>query len=622
MYITTFYSFKGGVGRTMALVNVAVELVRMGRRVLAVDFDLEAPGLDTFDLSEASGSALGMIDFVCDYLQTGQAPDVSKYLTRSTGIGIEEGGLWIMPAGAQQHSYANKFAGINWGELYDRYDGYLLFEDLKLQWKEHINPDYVLIDSRTGHTDIGGICTRQMPNAVVILFFPNTQNLRGLTKVVRDIRAEENAPRNKQIDLHFVMSNVPDLDDEDDILSKSLNSFRRNLQFIDDPLIVHRYDSLSLLNQVIFTKDRPKSRLAKEYRQLGREIMRNNPSDRDGALDYLEEIDEIPGVRMNSSARMPSHARIEAHVSQIEKNHKRDGEVLFRLGLFRARYGSFEDSVTLFSRAIEGEYRNPEIYLHRATLRRRELNDKRGAIEDLLEIFNFTDVPFRYISRALAWLPSEELHAITDSRAIASMTFGDRTMIASKLDRNKNQAEVAVSIVSPLLRKSEMPHDDKEHASHVLTLALIASGEFSAATKVVLDLEPDIGKMKIEFAFNYGMAHWGQCNEVNETAFERVLQLDQQQSMPNPTPNRLQCLAVSYWATHDTIRAREFAERARLAMEQHAGQEFSCWRYLRVSMEAFNHDVEELVKMIDGDKAIKPRFMSASEHQCGTSHRQ
>ena len=59
MYITTFYSFKGGVGRTMALVNVAVELVRQGRRVLAVDFDLEAPGLDTFDLPRPSGHYRG-----------------------------------------------------------------------------------------------------------------------------------------------------------------------------------------------------------------------------------------------------------------------------------------------------------------------------------------------------------------------------------------------------------------------------------------------------------------------------------------------------------------------------------------------------------------------------------
>ena len=50
MYIVTFYSFKGGVGRTMALVNAGLELARSGRRVLLVDFDLEAPSIETFNL--------------------------------------------------------------------------------------------------------------------------------------------------------------------------------------------------------------------------------------------------------------------------------------------------------------------------------------------------------------------------------------------------------------------------------------------------------------------------------------------------------------------------------------------------------------------------------------------
>ena len=42
--IVTFYSWKGGVGRTMALANTAVQLARKGNRVLVVDWDLEAPG--------------------------------------------------------------------------------------------------------------------------------------------------------------------------------------------------------------------------------------------------------------------------------------------------------------------------------------------------------------------------------------------------------------------------------------------------------------------------------------------------------------------------------------------------------------------------------------------------
>lgn len=46
--VVTFYSYKGGVGRSFALANVGVLLSRWGFRVLCIDFDLEAPGLAHF----------------------------------------------------------------------------------------------------------------------------------------------------------------------------------------------------------------------------------------------------------------------------------------------------------------------------------------------------------------------------------------------------------------------------------------------------------------------------------------------------------------------------------------------------------------------------------------------
>src|SRR5436853_6005202 len=46
--LITFYSYKGGVGRSMAVANLAVILAQRGHRVLAVDWDLEAPGLDRY----------------------------------------------------------------------------------------------------------------------------------------------------------------------------------------------------------------------------------------------------------------------------------------------------------------------------------------------------------------------------------------------------------------------------------------------------------------------------------------------------------------------------------------------------------------------------------------------
>ena len=46
--IYTFYSFKGGVGRSMAVAGVGYLFAERGLRVLAIDFDLEAPGLERY----------------------------------------------------------------------------------------------------------------------------------------------------------------------------------------------------------------------------------------------------------------------------------------------------------------------------------------------------------------------------------------------------------------------------------------------------------------------------------------------------------------------------------------------------------------------------------------------
>src|SRR5262249_12083604 len=69
--ILTFYSYKGGTGRSMTLANVAWILACNGKRGLAIDWDLEAPGLHRYfkpflgdeDLAKSDG----LIDFVDRY---------------------------------------------------------------------------------------------------------------------------------------------------------------------------------------------------------------------------------------------------------------------------------------------------------------------------------------------------------------------------------------------------------------------------------------------------------------------------------------------------------------------------------------------------------------------------
>ena len=604
MYVTTFYSFKGGVGRTMALVNAAVALAKRGRRVLVVDFDLEAPGLDTFDIFRSPKPVPGVIDFVAEYLLSGRAPKVDQFVSESAGVGDGGGALWSMPSGAQHAAYAANFNQIDWGALYERHDGYLLFEDLKEQWKQVLRPDYVLIDSRTGHTDTGGICTRQLPDAVAILFFPNDQNLRGLTAVVNDIRSEVEGPRRKEIDLHFVMSNVPDLDDEDSILEEKIDAFREQLGFKGEPMIVHRYDSLSLLSQVVFTKDRPRSRLAREYVALVDEIVRRNLMDRDGALSYIK------GLRSRRRFDLDSRLLMNQRLEQIEKAHSSDGEVLFNLATLRDDDRDPGKALSLFDRAVEAGYEKPDAYLNRARVRSAR-GDIDGANEDARCVLQSANLAWHDVLDATLLAQSDDYGEFAESTAVTSLNPDERIQLASGLSSSSEKHQdvnvLVVLILLPLVHDDGLSTEERRLAIHQLSLAYIRIGACAEAASLLRGEWPEIDGMDIQNAFNYGMARWGEIRAVESAPFARVVALDQLdgESGDPPMPNYSQCLAIACWAVDDMPAALNFARRARLVRRS----EFSCWRYCQVSAQEFLEDLDEIDALIGGDASQTPLFM-------------
>ena len=606
MYVTTFYSFKGGVGRTMALVNTAVELANTGRRVLAVDFDLEAPGLDTFDFVDAEIKGPGIIDFVSEYLDVGQAPDVNRFISESSVVGERGGGLWIMPSGAQQETYAKKYGQTDWGTLYDEHDGYLLFEDLKEQWREVLKPDYVLIDSRTGHTDTGGICTRQLPDAVAIFFFPNEQNLRGLKKVVRDIRSEADGPRKKEIYLHFVMSNVPDLDDEDSILQNKIDAFKAQLDFTREPSVVHRYDSLSLLNQVVFTKDRPKSRLAKEYRDVVQEIVSHNLADREGALDYIRRL----ARHWRHGVEHESPYTIDSRVKRIEEMHANDGEVLFNLGELQEDHRRSDDAAHLFNRAIEAGYDDSEAFLKRARLRAAS-DDAAGASNDALRFLQYDNIPAHLVTEAVLLASSQSAADAANSPAVAALDAVERIWLASRFHRSRVAQEMAESILRPLVDDEELLEDERNLAISELALTYIGMGKFGEALRLLERDGCTVGDMDVRNAFNYGMATWGKTGAIDPAAFSRVVELDRSNPERGDV-NYLQCMAVAYWVVGDTQPAMDLIRQAREAPDAKRGSTFSCWHYYEVASSTFVSDLDEIRRLIDGDSTRTPPFISSA----------
>src|SRR5689334_21505165 len=76
--IVTFYSYKGGTGRTMAVANVAWIMASAGLRVLVVDWDLDSPGLHRylhpFLLDKDLKSSAGLIEMICDFAAATMEP--------------------------------------------------------------------------------------------------------------------------------------------------------------------------------------------------------------------------------------------------------------------------------------------------------------------------------------------------------------------------------------------------------------------------------------------------------------------------------------------------------------------------------------------------------------------
>ena len=516
-----------------------------------------------------------------------------------------------MPSGAQKETYAADFSQIDWGALYEKRDGYLLFEDLKRQWEHFIRPDYVLIDSRTGHTDTGGICTRQLPDAVAIFFFPNEQNLRGLTKVVRDIRSETDGARKKKIDLHFVMSNVPDLDDEDKILEGKIAAFQKHLGFKREPMVVHRYDSLSLLNQMVFTKDRPKSRLAKEYREVVQEIVRRNLADRDTALDYIRRTSNHWYRRgREDELSLQRHEQL----LEIENEHSDDGEVLFRLGMIQVENQQLEQAALLFNRAVKAGFDEVEVYLQRARVRAAR-NDADGASEDALQVLQSDRSTPPAVSKALRLVGPGQSVDIAELPAVAALDPNARIWLATELCESREEIEYAVSILQPTVRDDSLPEGERALARTALAMACIGIGEFTEAVTLLRHGERDVGDMDIRDTFNYGMALWGKTGAVTREPFARTIELAPSDlSEHSKNLNFLQCLAVAYWAAGDAATAAEFVRRAQEVLPR-SSSGFSCWHYRRVMANQFGEDLDEITTLIGGDTSQIPRFMAETNRE-------
>lgn len=184
--IITFYSYKGGVGRSMALANIAYELSKREFKVLVVDWDLEAPGIERFFSSfKIENSSEGLLQLLLAF-KNDSNPNYHNYLWRINTLNGFPISLLHSGRDKDPATYSSLLQSFDWSDFFSNKKGGYHLESLRTSW--HNDFDFVLIDSRTGLSDSSGICSILMPDILVPMFTANYQSLFGVRDIVKYIQ--------------------------------------------------------------------------------------------------------------------------------------------------------------------------------------------------------------------------------------------------------------------------------------------------------------------------------------------------------------------------------------------------------------------------------------------------
>ena len=170
------FSIKGGVGRTTAFALWAWHLARLGKNVVLVDLDLEAPGVAGVLLDETRLPNYGLVDWLVEAL-VGPADDfpLEECLGECALSGDEPGRIQVLPAlGKKTREYVSKLGRCYVPTLAGENPPFVgLAERLQALLQQLARlpavPDAILLDARAGLHDVSSAAVTRL-GAEVFMF--------------------------------------------------------------------------------------------------------------------------------------------------------------------------------------------------------------------------------------------------------------------------------------------------------------------------------------------------------------------------------------------------------------------------------------------------------------------
>ncbi|MHA1035116.1 KGGVGR-motif variant AAA ATPase, partial [Enterobacter ludwigii] len=186
--VLTFFSYKGGVGRTTSLALTASYLARQGKNIFVVDCDFEAPGLiNFFNSAQSDNCRGGIIEYLNDK-SFDEKTSIKDYIYNIEKSYSGSGIINLMSAGNIMHNYEDLVSYLEGLAKLDLQGEKLvkIFDGIINDINEEFSPDVILIDSRTGFNNTFGALAQVSQN-VVVLAGDDAQNQPGIEYVTKTL---------------------------------------------------------------------------------------------------------------------------------------------------------------------------------------------------------------------------------------------------------------------------------------------------------------------------------------------------------------------------------------------------------------------------------------------------
>jgi MinD-like ATPase involved in chromosome partitioning or flagellar assembly len=202
--LMTFFSYKGGVGRTTSLALFAAYYAQQGKNIFIIDCDFEAPGLiNFFNIDQFKNPKSGVIEYLMDKRFEAQNVSLNDYIYEVSAAYSGDGQIHLMPAGNIFGDDRSDFLeGLSRVDIHGASVFLAEFSELIEKISTQYQPDVILVDSRTGFNNTFG-CLTQLSDIVVALAGDDIQNQPGL-----EFLLERFSQSDSQAELVLVLSIV------------------------------------------------------------------------------------------------------------------------------------------------------------------------------------------------------------------------------------------------------------------------------------------------------------------------------------------------------------------------------------------------------------------------------